>query len=407
MICKTRNERSHAWPGTWILRLDLWCGEGVWRTVMQNLFLFPNLRRLNLDSLHSADDLSVLFDQDLPALQELAIKPRKKPSARPSFGTWDYSYSPSIDRERSRAFFSRLSEVNFLSSLITKGTVPSLILDAAHDKLRQITFPPATPEEITTQFVSNCSDALSVLRIDMPAFSNSLSECLGTRCTGLRALDITCVEMIEPHGFECLMRVCGPHLIALRLGRAEDEGEIMDARIIRSVTSHCRSLESLGVAVHDFICDTEASFKDDLLDLVRQCGRALQYLSLSVVGWEGPLLGRAVLETIANSCPNLRYLQTDIWDVTPWDYDEQEAYNEEEAESSLLHGEGGAAAERAIFNRQVEALSKIVENCEFLKMIYLLENLENLDPPRPFLAAKLGDFVHYSCEPYFNWKRYM
>ncbi|KAJ3085578.1 hypothetical protein HK102_014032 [Quaeritorhiza haematococci] len=466
--CLRRNDTN---PGMWVVKLDLRCGDphSVWPTVVRNLFLFPNLRRLILNDIFSADDVCLLFHQDLPALQELVIKPCIEFFIRRFEGGFDYSYAPSVDRERSRAFFSQLFEVNFRSAFmrVELNSDPSLFLDAAHENLRQIRLPPNTPDIIAKRFFENCSSALSVVCSFGTVFSPWLSEFIGIKCTGLRALDLRETASIDLNGFECLMRLCGPHLIALRLGSTDDPDSPMDSRLIRSVAAHCRSLQALSIVIYEFL-GGEESFKEDLLDLVRQCGQTLWYFSVSVEGWEG-LLGRVLLETIADSCPNLRCLQSDVWDDSPPESDEEESdqegtvepvenvisefdekesnsegtvehaennmseFDEEESgdgagrdsNSGLPHGkESNPGREeelsdsessrledyeeqcRAIFNCQVGALSKIIENCEFLEMLCLARKMGQFDPPPPLVAAKVRRFSCFSCEHYFNWKHY-
>ncbi|KAJ3085869.1 hypothetical protein HK102_013730, partial [Quaeritorhiza haematococci] len=121
-------------PGTWIATLDLWCGDwqGISRMIMRNLFLFPKLRRLILNDLLSTDDFSLLFDQDMPALKELDLLPFRGCFRSATSRGVDYCYGPSVDRERSRTFFSRLVEVNFLDKSIGDEPEASLLLDAAH-----------------------------------------------------------------------------------------------------------------------------------------------------------------------------------------------------------------------------------------------------------------------------------
>ncbi|KAJ3088735.1 hypothetical protein HK102_008057 [Quaeritorhiza haematococci] len=79
-------------------------------------------------------------------------------------------------------------------------------------------------------------------------------------------------EFLDVDGFEYLMRLRGPQLVALKLGD-EECAEYMDPRLIRSVTTHCRTLQYLCMCFH--ACDMGTSLKGDILDLLQQCGQTL------------------------------------------------------------------------------------------------------------------------------------
>ncbi|KAJ3088736.1 hypothetical protein HK102_008058 [Quaeritorhiza haematococci] len=151
-------------------------------------------------------------------------------------------------------------------------------LDAALGNLRKISFAAKIPDTVPRGFFSNCSNTLSVVRMEEASFSRPTFEVFATTCTGLRAFYVRHAENINVDGFEHLMKLRGQQLIALQLGDIIEDS-FMNPRLIGSITKHCRSLEFLDFCF-EITWSTGASIDGDVLDLVRQCGRNLRFLHL-------------------------------------------------------------------------------------------------------------------------------
>ncbi|KAJ3063930.1 hypothetical protein HK102_008350, partial [Quaeritorhiza haematococci] len=324
------NQLKNYWPGMWVDTLKFSCTDRqrIWRTLLRNLFLFPKLCRLTLKELPSPCEVAVLSDQDLPSLTHLALStiladgedyPTK------SRGSWDY--------RDTRVAFSRLSSVKWKEPDDMPGDpVPGedeyigtckvncrAFLDTAHKNLRQIRFPDKTPTDVAAEFFARCSNALSVVRSWDPQFSWPNFEELAETCTGLRAFSIPEVGESDWDGFEYLMMLRGHQLVALELGDCDRKRYTDWGLLIRSVSEYCHALEYLDLCLYFMVRGTEnAKFgKDQILNLVRKCGRTLRYLRLDIcpyrewntTGGDLHFIDDKLLRTIGDSCPNLRGLE--------------------------------------------------------------------------------------------------
>ncbi|KAJ3078606.1 hypothetical protein HK102_004370, partial [Quaeritorhiza haematococci] len=311
--------------------LKLSCGEGqsLWQTVLRNLFLFPNLRHLTLDSLESPDDLSLLFDQDLPSLQHLSVWGTVQDGLslwRPS-GSWTYG---SVDRKDALAFFSRLTSVKF--SWCYSSVLPNVediycpvVCDSAHPKLRRITIPENIRDRDVEVFFGNCSSALSVVCLFAQTLSTSTLVSFAMKCTGLRALCLR--EGVDLEGFKCLMERCGHQLVALQLGNGGAD-YFKDPQLVQFIANHCHSLEYLNLSFSTW-SDDAPLIEDNLINLVQQCGSTLRYFSVYLDRpsneddecqypahyeyWQ--ICTDTLTRTMANCCPLLRGFIFDIGDV--------------------------------------------------------------------------------------------
>ncbi|KAJ3085149.1 hypothetical protein HK102_000273 [Quaeritorhiza haematococci] len=312
------------WPGTWVVRVKLFCKDrqsmSIWRTLAQNLFLFPKLRRLTLAGLPRTEELSVLFEQDLPSLKRLAIHdfiPSGRHVPRKRTGLWDYGLL--IDQERVRSFFSRLTSVKWKQMDDEDVDYPAL-LDTAHENLHQIAFPDQMPDLVARRFFDSCShfNSLSVVRLLQGELTQWTFEVFATKCPSLRALSVHYNEEIDPAGFEYLMELRGPELVALELVdfsdyRIEDLNPNRNLQLMRAITKHCQSLEYLNM---DMIAvrETPGAFEDGLLDLLRKRGRQLHYLYLGIydhseINTDNAIATAMLVQTLGDSCPNLRGLE--------------------------------------------------------------------------------------------------
>ncbi|KAJ3081505.1 hypothetical protein HK102_002307 [Quaeritorhiza haematococci] len=215
-----------------------------------------------------------------------------------------------VNKTCARAFISGLLSVRYYDIIDDAESCPAF-LDAAHPHLRQITFPVAVPPILEQRFFEECSDALLVLCMGGPELSPSSASILGTRCTGLKAFKYCNSLSMDLDGFELLMQLRGPQLVALKI--AEDCLTYSEPKLLRSIAKHCRSLEffSLTSTLEDEVPATE----DEILDLLRLSGRTLRHLSLLLIKdhircreREWDLIREDLLETIADCCPNLRTL---------------------------------------------------------------------------------------------------
>ncbi|KAJ3079213.1 hypothetical protein HK102_003947, partial [Quaeritorhiza haematococci] len=208
ICCVPKGNRLQYWPSAAVLELDFSCTgyQEIWRTLAQNLLLFPKLRRLTLRHLPSPSALSLLFDQDLPSLEHLSVQWEMDDD---DIESWDHAGA--------RAFFSRLASVDFnMHNYCVEGF--DRCLDAAHRNLRQISFPEDIPNILARQFFDSCSNALSVVRMDGYGcpISGSTLEVLARKCEGLRALDVQYDEKTGIDAFKYLM-LRGSQIVALRL----------------------------------------------------------------------------------------------------------------------------------------------------------------------------------------------
>ncbi|KAJ3084932.1 hypothetical protein HK102_000502 [Quaeritorhiza haematococci] len=315
-----------AWPGTWVVQLKISCltHQMVWRTLVQNLSSFPNLRRLTLKELRGSEELSLLFDQDLPFLEHLAIHDSMQYGECMSVSR-SRDDRPLVDRERARTFLSRLSSVHWGCSV--ENAYSPAFFDAAHANLRQVFLPAELSDLVARQFLDNCSHTLSVVRLLKAPGPDSRQtfEVLATKCTGLRAFGVGFDEDTDVDGFEYLMKLCGPRLVALHLSDFSHH-ESINIELVRSVSKHCRSLEYLSMDITAY-SESRSAFEDALLSLLGECGQTIRYITLGIsyesdsdqeYGGIDPDRGSTgylyisdtkLIQTIANSCPNLRGLE--------------------------------------------------------------------------------------------------
>ncbi|KAJ3080567.1 hypothetical protein HK102_002966 [Quaeritorhiza haematococci] len=282
--------------------LHIGCDDvsGVWELILQRLFLFPNLRKLNLIHLKALSNLQVLFTQSLPSLQELEIIGSFGIS-----GNLDWACNPTYDREQARAVFSRLTTIEFFNC--NMGLPQPAFLDAAHQNLRSIHFPAQTPGTIIEQFFAKCSDALTVVCIDDSVLSRETLEMFAERCPGLRALYLPECNHIDVEGFVALMERRGPELRSLHLCGTVgfDEYAIdIDPRMIRSISTHCRSLEEFSISCFANSLDEECA------ELLSKRGKTLKQLNLLEVILDYP--PATIVECVATNCPNLEVLDLPV-----------------------------------------------------------------------------------------------
>ncbi|KAJ3086529.1 hypothetical protein HK102_012976 [Quaeritorhiza haematococci] len=365
-----------------VTKLKLFCRDGqyLWQTVVRNLFLFPNLRRLTLDGPGSPDDLSLLFDQDLPSLEHLTMCAHFKMDADRSGGaSWDYG--PSVDRERARAFFSRLISVkfswHFYLGLDTHTIRCPVLMDVAHSKLRRITIPEQIPDWIVREFVQNSSHALSVMCLVAESLYPSTLEDVGKNCAGLRALRLR--EGVNPEEFRGLMKVRGSQLVALQLG-IDGLDYFEEPGLLPLVTDYCRSLEYLSVAL-SLTSSKAASIEEDLVNLVQQCGPSLRYLSVYLqrsykIDWA--ISTATLISTVARCCPLLRGLRFQVLDVI--------------ADSSE--------------SEQNEALTQLLQNCSHLHTLQLGSSLLTIPDNLRAKLRTLNTSWEGPKKKYFDWRTY-
>ncbi|KAJ3091409.1 hypothetical protein HK102_000635 [Quaeritorhiza haematococci] len=283
--------------------LEIGCRDvsGVWELVLQRLFLFPNLRTLQLNHLVAFSKFQVLFTQPLPSLQKLGIIGLSNHSAR----DWNWICKPPYDREQARAFFSRLAHVEFLICDMIQPH--SEFLDVAHHNLRSIMFPSQAPDTIITQFLAGCSGALTVVGISGTALSQETWEVFAERCTGLRALFLQECGHVDVEGFVAFMERRGPELRSLHLCGSlafDDYTDDIDSRMIQSISTHCRSLEEFSLAFFANSLDEECA------EFLSKRGKTLKKLNLLEVD----LVYRpaTIVERVATNCPNLEVLDLPV-----------------------------------------------------------------------------------------------
>ncbi|KAJ3080476.1 hypothetical protein HK102_003022 [Quaeritorhiza haematococci] len=266
----------------------------VWTAVLHTLYLFPNLRRLQLKDIRGIHELQPLFDQTLPSLQKLSLQGYSTSTA------WDWEGGASYNREQARAFFSRLMGLKFSYNCKMETDVrrcPQFV-DTAHEDLRSIKLPDDTPAHITTQFLAKCSDALVAVDTSSAHLSWGTFETLATTCRGLRALAVGNTDIVDVDGLVSLIEKCGPRLLCLEL-ISEDRRSI-PRTVLRSVIRHCRSLEALRLEFEGKRVEV------DCLELVSTLGRKFKQLDLYMTTFD--VHANTLIDRIADHCPNLRHL---------------------------------------------------------------------------------------------------
>ncbi|KAJ3082109.1 hypothetical protein HK102_001913 [Quaeritorhiza haematococci] len=394
------------WVGTRIVKLTLTCTDrattwdpvqhwtdplSIWRTFAQNLFLFPQLRHLTLERLPNSHGLSLLFDQDLPSLEHLAINVKSGYLCDGEFVSWEqrgwWNYQPSVDRERARAFFSRLSSVKYwLNEMHAEEFGCPALLDTAHQQLRRIWLPSEIPDTIAKQFFARCSDALTVVHMySLKSLSQPTLELFAAQCTGLKALHLRCVEWdFDKDGFETMMKLRGPELVALHLGFIPC-AHYIEPCLIPSIVKHCPSLEYLS------ICLALDTFRDGpidhyILDLFRHCGGPMRYLCVNVLdGYHSftktSLADFVLIRAIAEHCPNLHGLVFRL------------------------------GVRREMSEVGEHALERLLEKCKHLRTLDLsnhldLNEISNVDLRVKLTSLKGGPKIETAFKRYFNWKTY-
>ncbi|KAJ3069130.1 hypothetical protein HK102_006987, partial [Quaeritorhiza haematococci] len=359
-----------------VVDLEFPCADhkNVWRTLAQNLFLFPRLQRLTLRDLPILSELSLLFDQDLPSLEDLTVD-------------CDNVGEESWDHECARSFFSRLASVDLHVS-DPSATNFECVLDAAHGNLRQICFPQGTPDTLVRRFFGSCSNALSVVNANgfESPLSGSTLQVLANNCTGLRALQVEYDDETGLDGFKYLFELRGPQLVALRLYDSSDYGD-MSPQLLRLVNKHCRSLEYLVLSIRIFF-ETRSSFEHEILDLLRKRGSTLRYLSLGTTAFSDMdindtylhITDNLLIKTIGESCPNLRRLLCVSEDI----------------------GKMTRATEAAV--------ATMLEKCRYLHTLGLGIDLDSAHISDPLLRAKLNCLKRFDFQEearrYFRWYTY-
>ncbi|KAJ3092642.1 hypothetical protein HK102_004881 [Quaeritorhiza haematococci] len=391
-VFEATTRKLNSLPCASVVRLEVGAVDqhNLWHTIIENLYLFPNLRKLVI-WLPSVDDLSLLFDQHLPALQSLSVSGERGGTFDDPWGEYgSWKYGPTVDRQQSRTFFSRLMEMDLSANQVSNQDVdcPAL-LDAAHANLRKIAFPSSVPDSVAKQFFDNCSHALSVVKIVRmdPPLSRSTFEVLAERCTGLRALHIFDAEEADVDGFEHLMNLRGPQMIALELGWVDGSMSV-DPRMVRSIATHCRSLQYLSIRVDPTLTATP-SLGTDIVDLIQRCGRSLQVFYLCIIEYDiaqpSNITENVLIQTIAECCPDLvgakLYLSGDTEVIALGRYTE-------------------------------ETLAKLVGRCGKLEAFDITDDLRLALFRNSQLRASIHALVNnhaktrFRTENFFDWERY-
>ncbi|KAJ3083829.1 hypothetical protein HK102_000898, partial [Quaeritorhiza haematococci] len=285
---------------SYIQELEISCEDqsGAWNAVLITLFLFPNLQRLGLKQLQSFDALYPLFEQNLPSLQKLSVQAFAG-YRRNQYWLWQGRQGYDKHREQATAFFSQLKTVEFhLCSLVFNngGACPQFV-DTAHENLRSITFPLYAPEHIAREFFAKCSAKLVALDMRYTRLSRETIQMITTTFTNLRAFAFESDWRVDVDGIVHLIQTRRPAFQCLILASDTILDGSIPRQIMRSVITHCRSLEALCLSSQG------EEFEANSLQVISILGGRLKYLQL----------GKSIFNTHANTlidyvaanCPNL------------------------------------------------------------------------------------------------------
>ncbi|KAJ3083514.1 hypothetical protein HK102_001034 [Quaeritorhiza haematococci] len=121
---------------------------------------------------------------------------------------------------------------------------------------------------------------------------------LATNCTGLRALAVGNMHVVDVDGLVSLIEKCGPKLLCLDL--VSEDPQPIPRPVMQSIMRHCRSLEALRLESQG------EGFEEDCVELVSKLGDRLKYLDVYLASFD--VHANAIVDRVADHCPDLEHL---------------------------------------------------------------------------------------------------
>ncbi|KAJ3086043.1 hypothetical protein HK102_013565 [Quaeritorhiza haematococci] len=243
----------------------------------------PHRDYLVLDEGYASVNLSPLFGQALPSLQELKISQYRsaqdEQESEQQLTPWDRSLPSPDDHQLARTFFSRLKA--FYLDMCDVGFDVAechAFIDMAHEGLRAIYFPRAVPDHLAAQFFARCSRAFTVITIPSSQLSLSTWEIFTANCTSVRTLGLMGMydeSDVDADGLASFLEVRGKGLVALDLNLGDSQLKEDCLKIIRKRGGTIKNLELVLPSAEQVLTDT-----DDLIRSIADCCPNLEQLHL-------------------------------------------------------------------------------------------------------------------------------
>ncbi|KAJ3092499.1 hypothetical protein HK102_006693 [Quaeritorhiza haematococci] len=407
----------------WVTRLTIpFIGEeGIMAVFFQQLRFLLNLRELQISDCPSYASLAPLFQENLPTLRQLIVH------MQGSLSRWWKKLpesSSSNFHANARTFFRRLSGVQFRRET-NDDDLPvtvSQFVDVAHENLRVVAFPSQTTDKVVFDFLGNCSNALSAVLLRSPALFERTFDRMSAICTNLQALSLDVIfgQFTHVHGLGNLIQLRGHQLRYLKIGWLCDVDFGINHQAIPAITAYCRSLEYLELSLA--LCDKEdesSPHPDLYLDMVRKCGRTLKFLCM----FSSFSRNEALLDTIAESCPNLEALippdNINILPPTKQQNDLAHPATATSVEGANAPDDNEAYAGRRrksiISDVMEDSLANLVKSCKRLRRIRIPMDFEWSQMSSPHLKQTLKsmssgdpwDALYSETERIFHYELYV
>ncbi|KAJ3090381.1 hypothetical protein HK102_003927 [Quaeritorhiza haematococci] len=253
-------------------------------------------------------------------------------------------------------------------------------IDTAHENLRSITLPDATPAHIATQFFAKCSDALVAVDTSYAHLSRETLGTLAANCTCLRALAVGNMHVVDVDGLVSLIEKCGPELLCLDL--VSEDPQPIPRPVMQSIMRHCRSLEALRLESQG------EGFEEDCIELVSRLGGRLKYLDLYLTSFD--VHANAIMDCVADHCPNLEQLGIPFTAVLhvpnpPHEQQEGEQGQQPQPQQGTTNVTGCGVLE--------QTFAKLLRQCPKLQTIHPFEDFDYSGFTDPELKTTLFSMI--------------